>query len=309
MPRTALTVANIAVSIGLIAWVFSGISLSKLLVVAATADTGLLLLALSLHGTGLLLSAMRWATLLNIQKIDFSFKATVLLYWIGCFFNAFLPTSVGGDVVRSYLASKQNGKIIDTAISVIFERLAGVAALLIIFGVGAIWLHLSTGEGPLWKIACLSSATFIGAGSIASARKALLESTLARPEWRDRVQRIADVILKYKSHKRKLWWILIISLLLQINVIVYYSVIAAALDIRLSFFYFCLLIPPILILTMLPVSFGGVGLRETAFLFFFAPLGITSAEILSLSLWSYVLALLANLSGGVVYCFYQPTSR
>jgi hypothetical protein len=100
-----------------------------------------------------------------------------------------------------------------------------------------------------------------------------------------------------------------LSFLLQINVIVYYYVIAAALGIQLSVFYFCLFIPPILILTMLPVSVGGVGVREAAFLFFLIPLGITPAEIVSLSLWSYILALLANLSGGLVYCFYQPASR
>lgn len=309
MARTALTVVNIAVSIGLIAWVLSGLSLSELVIAATTANAGLLVLALSLHGTGLLLSAMRWATLLNIQKIDFSFKATVLLYWVGCFFNAFLPTSVGGDVVRSYLASKHNGKIMDTAISVIAERVAGVAALMILFSIGVIWLHFFGAEQSFWKLAGLSSAGFIGAGCVSSGRKALWETALARTELREKLRRIGAVLLTYKSHKRKLWRILILSLLLQINVIVYYYIIAAALGIQLSFFYFCLFIPPILILTMLPVSVGGVGVREAAFLFFFVPLGITPAEIVSLSLWSYILALLFNLSGGLVYCFYQPASR
>lgn len=309
MARTALIVVNIAVSIGLIGWVLSGLSLSELVIVATTANAGLLVLALSLHGTGLLLSSMRWATLLNMQKLEVSLKAAVLLNWIACFFNAVLPTSIGGDVARSYLASKQNGKSMDTAISVIFERLVGMAALMILFGIGVIWLHFFSAERSLWKLAGLSSAGFISAGCVSSAHKALWETALARTELRKKFRRIGAVLLTYKSHKRKLWWILILSFLLQINVIVYYYVIAAALGIQLSFFYFCLFIPPILVLTMLPVSVGGVGVREAAFLFFFVPLGITPAEIVSLSLWSYILTLLANLSGGLVYCFYQPASR
>ena len=305
----ARTVLAITISIGLMVWVLSGTRLSEFLVVAATADPRMLLLALSLHSIGLLLSAMRWATLLKIQKIHFSFKATVLLYWIGCFFNSFLPTSVGGDVVRSYLASKHNGKIMDTAISVIAERVAGVAALMILFSMGVIWLQFFSAEESLWRFAGLSSAGFIGVGCVASARKTLWEAALARTNLREQFRRIGAVLVTYKSHKRKLWRTLILSLLLQINVIVYYYIIAAALGIQLSFFYFCLFIPPILILTMLPVSVGGVGVREAAFLFFFVPLGIMPAEIISLSLWSYLLSLLANLSGGLVYCFYQPASR
>jgi glycosyltransferase 2 family protein len=309
MIRIARTVFAITISIGLMVWVLSGSRLSEFLVVAATTDPRLLLLALSLHGIGLLLSAMRWATLLKIQSIDFSFRATVLLYWIGCFFNSFLPTSVGGDVVRSYLASKHNGKIMDTAISVIAERVAGVAALMILFSMGVIWLQFFSAEESLWKFAGFSSAGFIGVGCVSSARKALWDTALVRTELREKFNRIGAVLLTYKLHKRKLWRILILSVLLQINVIVYYYIIAAALGIQLSVFYFCLFIPPIIILTMLPISVGGVGVREAAFLFFFVPLGITPAEIVSLSLWSYILALLANLSGGLVYCFYQPASR
>jgi uncharacterized membrane protein YbhN (UPF0104 family) len=306
MVRTLLA---ITISIGLMIWVLSGNRLSEFLLVAATADPRLLLLALSLHGIGLLLSAMRWATLLKIQEIHFSFRVTVLLYWIGCFFNSFLPTSVGGDVVRSYLASKHNGKIMDTAISVIAERVAGVAALMLLFSLGVIWAQFFSAGEPLWKFAGLSSAGFIGMGCLSNRRKTVGKTVSAGMALRKKFRRIGAVLSAYRSHRRKLCRILILSLLLQVNVIVYYYLIAAALDIRLSFFYFCLFIPPILILTMLPVSFGGVGVRETAFLFFFARLGVTPAEIISLSLWSYVLALLANLSGGVAYCFYRPTSR
>jgi hypothetical protein len=58
----------------------------------------------------------------------------------------------------------------------------------------------------------------------------------------------------------------------------------------------------------LPLSFGGVGIREAAFLFFFLPLGNASpAEILSLSMSSYLLALMAGLLGGLIYCFKRPS--
>jgi uncharacterized membrane protein YbhN (UPF0104 family) len=236
MSRAAVTFVNGAVSIALIGWVLSGLTLSELLASATKAHAGLLALALSLHGTGLLLSATRWLTFLNIQKLETSFKAAILLYWIGCFFNAVLPTGLGGDVVRSYLAFKQNGKAVDTAVSVIFERVAGVAALIIIFGVTVVWLHFFSAGSSMWKIAGLGSAGMIGAGWVSIAGKARWKTALARFAGREKFHRIGSVLRTYKSHKRQLWRILILSLLLQINVIVYYYIIAAALDLQLSFF-------------------------------------------------------------------------
>jgi glycosyltransferase 2 family protein len=309
MSRAAVTIVHGAVSIGLIGWVLSGLSPSELIDRATKADAALLALAFSLHGTGLLLSALRWLTLLNIQKLQCSFKAAVLLYWIGCFFNTVLPTGLGGDVVRSYLASKQNGKFVDTAMSVIVERVAGVAALMVVFGVGVIWLRFFSAESSMWNLFHVSSAALVGFGCVLSTRKPVWQIASARLQLRDKFERIGHVLWTYRFDKRKLWPILLLSLLLQMNVIVYYYIIAAALELHLSFFHFCLFIPPILMLTMLPISVGGIGVREAAFLFFFARLGITPAEIVALSLWSYFLALVANLGGGFVYCLYRPASR
>jgi uncharacterized protein (TIRG00374 family) len=305
MARPALTILNICVSVGLTAWALSGFDPADLLRVATTAHWSLLLVALSLHGTGLVLSALRWTVLLEIQKLQYSFRAAVLLYWIGCFFNAVLPTGVGGDVVRSYLAGKQNGRIMDTALSVILERAAGLTALAILFGVGIVWLRFFSGLESLWAYAGFGTAGLLCTVSVPQHRL-VFRRLLARLNIHRKLPRVRAILLKHRSEKLKLLWILVLSFLLQVNVVLYYYIIAEALGIHLSFFHFCLLIPPIIVLTMLPVSIGGLGVRETSFLFFFAPLGITGPHILSLSLWSYVLSLIANLSGGLVYWFYRP---
>jgi uncharacterized membrane protein YbhN (UPF0104 family) len=308
MRLSAVTLGKMVVSVAVVTWVLSRINLAELLTVMGKAHIGLLVLAFSLHGVGLLLSAKRWEILLSIEKIDLSFKAIVLTYWIGSFFNSFLPGSVGGDVVRSYLVSRDHGKLMQTVITVIFERVAGVVALLAIFGIGVIWLYMSP-DVALGGVLPAGGALFYGGHMIVSARRTEWTPGNPKARWGVKFDNLCKSIFSYGAHKRELCSIFFLSILLQINVIIYYSVVAAALDIHLAFVYFCLLIPPVLIVTMLPISFGGLGVREAAFLFFFSALGTTSAEILSLSLWSYMLALLANLSGGLVYSFHRPSYR
>jgi uncharacterized protein (TIRG00374 family) len=142
MKRLAV-LGKIAVSLAVITWVLSRIDSSDLLMIMGKADVGLLLLAFLTHGIGFLLSAMRWGILLRIENINVSLKVTVLTCWIGSFFNTFLPSTVGGDVFRTYHVSKQSGKLWETAITVIFERLAGVVALAAIGSLAFTWLYVS----------------------------------------------------------------------------------------------------------------------------------------------------------------------
>jgi len=310
MQRIVIISVKIAVSLGLIGLILTRIDLSELLSSLGDVRTGLLALAFSLHSIGLLLSAARWHILLGIQRIDFSFRDTLLIYWIGSFFNAFLPTSMGGDVVKGYIASKRDGRMIEVYSTIILERGAGVLVLIAIAGLGFIWLHgISFGTSLLTLALLVTGILLLGGMWIRKGRWGLSESKIGEGGANGWIWRAWRSILRYGQYKRKLCWILLLSLLLQINVVLYYFLIASALEIELSFFYFCLYIPPILILTMLPVSIGGIGVRETAFLLFFGSLGLTLTKVISLSLWSYFLALLANLGGGVIYSFYRtPTS-
>jgi uncharacterized membrane protein YbhN (UPF0104 family) len=307
MKRLAV-LGKIAVSLAVITWVLSRIDSSDLLMIMGKADVGLLLLAFLTHGIGFLLSAMRWGILLRIENINVSLKVTVLTCWIGSFFNTFLPSTVGGDVFRTYHVSKQSGKLWETAITVIFERLAGVVALAAIGSLAFTWLYVSPAELSLWKALAIGGIIHWGNHIIPVADKTPRVTKIPVCGWQ-LIGTLKQSVLRYRNRRREVSWIFLFSLLLQLNVIGHYSLVAAALDIQLPFIYFCLLIPPILILTMLPISVGGLGVREVAFLFFFVPHGVTSVEILSISLLSYMLSLLASLSGGLVGSFYNAPSQ
>ena len=100
-----------------------------------------------------LMSAYKWLLLLEIQGIR-NEKFTHLwgLYYVGIFFNNFLPTEVGGDVLRSYEVAKDTGKYLESLVAVTAERVTGFYAL-VIYGFAGMFLN--------WKLAHYYNINYI----------------------------------------------------------------------------------------------------------------------------------------------------
>jgi len=92
-----------------------------------SANILLILLSASTHIFGIWISAVRWKILLKTQKINLSISYLNSSLLIGFFFNNFLPTSIGGDVFRTYDISKKANIPMETSASIIIiERFSGV---------------------------------------------------------------------------------------------------------------------------------------------------------------------------------------
>src|SRR5947209_10171924 len=78
-------------------------------------------------------AALRWQILLRVQKIYLSFPRITGLFFIGMFYNQFLPGGTGGDIIKSYLLLKETpGKTAGALLAVVFDRLIGLVALVAI---------------------------------------------------------------------------------------------------------------------------------------------------------------------------------
>ena len=91
-----------------------------------------LLLGASLHITGLLFSSLRWQILLRAQDIHQPIRKLFAYYMVGHFFNMFLPTKVGGDVVRIYDTSKDHGSTAQPLAVILVERVSGMLTMLLL---------------------------------------------------------------------------------------------------------------------------------------------------------------------------------
>jgi uncharacterized protein (TIRG00374 family) len=145
-------------SIGLLLWWIDWRDSLKLL---GRADLGLVLLVLALNVLRIVLSAWKWELLLRALGIRIGLPQAVRIYWIGTFASSFLPSTVGGDFVRTAISRRFAG-VGPIAASVIIERLTGMGVLLAFSLIAVLARPDLVAYRPLWTFLVLGMAGFTG---------------------------------------------------------------------------------------------------------------------------------------------------
>lgn len=264
------------------------------------------LAALLLYFVVQVLSTFRWQLLLRAERIAIPLWRLILLYFEGMFFSLFLPTLIGGDLVRGHRIYRYtDGKEASLA-SILVERLSGLATLL---AIALATLLVSWDPAAAWPILGLSSAFLLGLGALFSRTgKALILPMLKRLPFGgvgEKLRAFYQATQRYRGHRKALGQSLILSLILQALFIYAYSLVAQALGLAIPFTAFLLLIPVATVIAMIPVSVAGLGVREGVMVYLFGKVGLASASALGLSLTWFFLTILASLPGGVVFAFWD----
>ncbi len=198
------------------------------------ADWGLLALSFCLHALGLLISVHRWRILARAQGDDIPFGFLAKSYLIGKFFNTFLPTSFGGDVVRIWDGSKYSSSIVKSSAIVVVELMTGVIVLF--------FFALAASLGRLemaGKVPFIGAALVLGTAGLASAAVFFLPLTgrwlrggapdgLLR-KARDKALLFREAILSYRRRPRPFFRAMLWAVFLQLNVVVYFILIGISL--------------------------------------------------------------------------------
>ncbi len=295
---------RLLVSLSLIILVFSKLDLKSVLNFIKDSNILLLLFSLSLHFVGALLGSSRWKVLLNTYGIDISQRDLYKLYMIGSFFNAFLPTSVGGDAVRMVKVYSLTEKRAQAVTSVFIERFIGMLVLYIIsFLTFIFYFGLKEHKEILFIIVFL---LFSSIAFIIFIWAPIFKIFLKIIPWnllKDKLEKVRNSIKLLSKERKGLLKVFLYTFLLQINVVFYFFVISLAIKIRFPILYFFILIPIILTLTMLPITIGGIGLREGGFVLLFTKFGVQPEKALTLSMLGYFISLIFAGLGGLVYIF------
>ncbi|MEZ4617984.1 MAG: lysylphosphatidylglycerol synthase domain-containing protein [Caldilineaceae bacterium] len=124
------------------------------------------------------------------------------------------------------------------------------------------------------------------------------------------VSRVEQTMVRYyhtlyglHSHKQLLLTSVVVSVLLQVIEVTAVMLIARSLSVQVPALYFFLFMPLIWLITMIPLSLNGLGLREGAFAFFFGLIGVAAPEAISISLLVYSCRLLSSVVGGILYAY------
>lgn len=267
----------------------------------------LLLLSLSTHIFGVWITAFRWKTLLNTQGVRLGTATLSVTVLIGLFFSNFLPTTIGGDVFRTYDVSKKAKIPLGTSASIIVvERFSGVVSASV-YAIVALFLGFTTigKKSIIIPIVIFFVITVIIALIIINpsmfGMKRLFNRFKFMRKIKEKLSNIFNTLASFKNHKIVLLKVLTYSFLLQFAVILNWYLASLALGIDLSLTAFIFIVPVVSTIAMIPISIGGIGLRENSLVFIMVAMGVANARAALCSLLILFMLIIVGMVGGAVY--------
>jgi uncharacterized membrane protein YbhN (UPF0104 family) len=303
----AMAVLKAAVSIALLALLLSRVDVSRLWSVARHASPAWLAAALLLYLAMVATSAWRWDLLLRAQHVTLRYRFLMASYLVATFFNNFLPSNIGGDVIRIADTAKAAGSKTLATTVVLIDRGLGLLGLALMAATGATMMHRlvvgPVGPGVLW--AGFGLGAMIATPALLmpeSATKLLQPLRVFHQEWVDaRIEKLTYALTRFKETPVALAGCFTGAVIVQGILVFFYLTIARSMSIPIGFAELAVIVPVSFIVQMIPLSVNGFGVREATFAFYFKGLGLPLESALLVSFAGAALIMLFSLSGGVVY--------
>ncbi len=299
---------KLAVSIALIWFLLKSVDLSE--IQNSLIDVNLMMLTLAgvLFFGHQILVAWCWQILLAAQGNRVPFMRVLQVHFIGNFIGVFMPTSIGMDVVRAYSLAKYMKNGVDSASSMFVSRVVGYLVFFAMAISMAVPLVQKTGEPLFFLLVVFTAVCFILGVWLLLSKKMLnaLQPLCSRFNLEKIVGKLREFqasILAFRRQRNAMLNLLFWTIVYQVLGIYIPYLIGLSLGIEISFIYYFVTIPVIMAITILPISIGGIGVREWSFKALFVPLGATGGQAVSLSILFMLLGIMIALFGGIVYLF------
>ncbi|MCP5051885.1 MAG: flippase-like domain-containing protein [bacterium] len=242
-------------------------------ITSAFSGASVLLLTVAglLHLVGFSLTSLRWKVLLKAQGAETSFRELFSYYFMAAFFNTFLPSTIGGDTVRAIESKKLTANTSTSVMVVIIERLTGLMALVLIAAVGLL-IKISRSPGSQRTVWIFLAAVVTGF---------VVAIGCAHPRVAPRILRFLGKFLPGKIHgflvqaseaaaiyyekPASLLIALGISIIFQLNMVLYYFLIASSLHQHPDPVEFMMFVPIMVFLLMTVPAINGLGIRTAGF--------------------------------------------
>jgi len=296
-----LNLLKVCLSLGLLALLLKQVGWQQTLATLRDARLPYLAMAFVLYLVGIVVRAYRWQVLLNALRMDIPLAKLTALYFVGTFFSNFLPTGIGGDVVRVYELSKESRRPIESVGTVLLDRATGLLVLFLIAFMALLFSYQLIAPNVAAAILVLCLGSWAGLGLI------------LRRDWLERwgLLRIMAKIKQlrelyesvYACGPKAIGGALAISFVFNALLIAVNYLIALSLGVKIPLWCFLLFVPLISFLLVLPVSLSGLGVREGGYVYLFAQAGVSAPLALAMSLLFYALNVATGLIGGVLYAF------
>lgn len=300
------SVLTFAVTVILIYLVVRKVGVENLLETLSHTDLRFMAISIILTPVLLLVSVIKWQILLKSQGVFVSVWRLFLLYLVGRFFSQFLPSNVGGDVVRAYELKSDTNDLAGAAASVFMERFTGFVTLVLMT-----LLVLVT------NVALLKNLVL--AGTLLAALLAMivilwlviddrpLEFLLGRlkgqffQKYLLKLKKLHRSVQRYKDQKRAILLAMLWSVVFYAGAAIGLYINARAFHSPVPFLGMLVILPILMLVAMMPITFNGIGLQEWAYVLLFSWLGLPASVGLSVILLSRAKNTLTAVIGGIIY--------
>jgi uncharacterized membrane protein YbhN (UPF0104 family) len=295
-----LNVLKVIVSAGLLAYVLIyRVDLGVLAEAIARANWGYLATACVLAMAGVALRAVRWLALLRALDIDVPLQRLIRLYYVGTFFNIFMPSGFGGDAIRIVELARYSEKTPEAIGTVLVDRATGLWVLFLLGLLALPFAMTSLSSRMIVLIGAIALAVVIGGWLVMGTRVVPWLGSRVRLPAQAKLDRLYRAVsgCGYRALGRAC----LISFVFNVmNVGANYSI-ARALGVRLPFGVFVTFAPLLAMSLMLP-SVGGLGVREEAHRLLYGTAEVPDTLAVAMSLTTFaVQTLLPGIVGAILY--------
>src|SRR5438132_4294274 len=239
--RSVLLVVKLGVSVALLAVLFSRIDMGTLWESARRASVPWLVAALAVYVVNVVASTWRWHVLLSAQEIHVRRRSLMGSFLVALFFNNFLPSNIGGDVIRIGDTARPAGSKTVATLVVLADRMLGLMALVLVAAVGATATARTARHAllPIWPSSLWVGLLLAAAASApallapAGVGRLLQPLTVLHPEWiGTRIDSLTNVLERFRDRPAALASCFSGAVFVQATIVVFYLAVAHALRIN-----------------------------------------------------------------------------
>jgi hypothetical protein len=276
----------------------------RILKTFASTKVPVFLLGLVIFMSAASVGSVRLKLLIEAQSIRVTLKEALSLTSIGYFFNNFLPTAIGGDVVKAYYLSKKSDEKAGAYASVFVDRILGLFTMIFMAFIALFFVEEGvvdlTIKYIIYAITLGSIIFIVFVTNKTLAKKFSFLFFIVNP-IKEKLKKVYDIIHKYQYQKPLMLKAFLISFVSQTLFFTSLGVAAISLGCRIPIKDLFIKIPIVSMMSLLP-SINGLGVREGATVVLFGPL-MGSERAFAMSILWFLLPFCVSLMGGLIYAF------
>lgn len=290
-------------SFALLAYLYHQIDIEKTTHILKSADLTLIIYAFGIFLFINFIILIRWIVFIRALGLHASFLKVARCLLIGLFGNLFLPSAIGGDVIKTLGLCHNSSQKPKAVASVLLDRLSGFAGIVIVATLAfACGFHLIN-DLSLFLSILIMAVISVAIGTVLFHEKIYsfcCRIFTAFPKIKQGLMNVHYDIVLLKDRKDAIYQGIGVACFGHILLAFMFFLSAKALHQDVALIYFFIFVPLICVAAAVP-SIGGLGAREAGAAYLFAKAGMDSGVAVSISLISYLFMVMIGLAGGVIY--------